>query len=230
MKHIIILILTILNLSITAQIRMDTIFSNLKSGAILVRLQTKSNTINALKDKKPEMADYIKKKQEFINLGIINAFRGFSYCEVYYFYSYDSKAIKEKRFAGSLMDENLQHITEIPKLTNNYLIAEFGETNEDTAKIKLHKLSSYDFYSPPNSRLERNDETGNIEYNNTYYSSTGMEGGVDALVLLSPEFVQIQNPYPHYVRTFERLPFIARSYARTVELLQYKIEKYLNQE
>ena len=111
-------------------------------------------------------------------------------------------------------------------LSDNYLIAEFGETNEDTTKIKLRKTKSYDFYGHPNERLERNDETGYIEYVDYYYSSTGMEGGVDALVLLSPEFIQIQRPYPHYVRTFERLPFINRSYEETVLRLQHKIVKY----
>ncbi len=53
--------------------------------------------------------------------------------------------------------------------------------------------------------------------------STSMESGVDALILMSPQFVQLQAPYPHYVRTYERLPIIKRSRKKTVMRLESKL-------
>ena len=255
MRFIVFLLLLVTFHFVYSQENTHEIFRNLKNGAILVRLPNNTITIKAIEErnlllqKKAEGIDKINHNKEYqkllktidSNIKLLNKIvaereykhkiiiesfsNNFSFCPVYYFYSNDSREIKNKNFKGHIFNANKEFIDTI-NLSDNYLIAEFGETNEDTAKIKLRKTKSYDFYGHPNERLERNDETGYIEYVDYYYSSTGMEGGVDALVLLSPEFIQIQRPYPHYVRTFERLPFINRSYEETVLRLQHKIVKY----
>ena len=211
--------------------RIDTIFQNLSNGALLVRLDTNSLTIKAIQDRNNERAKKLptlkensrkyKKTQKIIrqseelindikterdkrNFEIITAFDSLTFCDVYYFYANDSKSVLNKQFNDILRDKELKPLKELPDLKNNYLIAEFGQTTEDTAIIWMPKTHSYSFPSHPNSSLERDNE-GNIVYERDQLSSTGMEGGIDALVLLSPEFIQLQNPYPHYARTFEGL-------------------------
>lgn len=216
MKNYVIIILLLTASQVFSQTNTQQIIQNLKDGALLVRLTTKLNTINAVKDKNPELAERIKQKQQAANLEIINAFtKSFSHCPVYYFYSENSPMIKKKEFKGVLMDSNMNELIEIPNLDNNYLIASFSYTKSDTITYYM------------NDYLGRNSETLNLE-RKEQRGHTGMSTGVDALVLFSPELIALQAPYPHYKRTFEHLPIINRSRANTVEGLQLKIEKYLH--
>lgn len=228
-----IIIITFTSCRPTYEVTND-IFNELPTGAILVRLKTNHNTLVALENKNKEQkqkleeldtneqsksnieADILKRTQlinkiktnrDKNNSEIINAFDQFTFCPVYYFYSTDSRSVANKDFNNILLDKNLNVSKPIPNLNNNYLIAEFGQTNQDTIA---------------------NMGRGQDLHSENRTNSTSMEGGVDALVLLSPEFVQLQSPYPHYVRTFEGFP-IKRKKEKTVEILQKRIEKHLNQ-
>ncbi len=232
----------------------NVLFENLDSGAILVRLKTDSIKIAALEQRNQfyiktlegldKNSKYFKKTKDDIerrerliakikinknkyNQSVIDAFQSFSFCNIYFFYATDSKKILNRNFTNNLLDRNLNIADSIPILSNNYLIAEFGATTKDTAIIMMHKGESSSFPGHPNKYIERDNE-GKIYYKYYDYSSTSMEGGVDALVLFSPDFVQLQAPYPHYVRTFENLLILERNKSKTVKMLQYKIEQYRN--
>ncbi len=230
----------------------NVLFENLDDGAILVRLKTDSIKIAALEQRNQtyrralegidENSKNFKKKKEDIerrkrlitkiktnrnkyNQSVVDAFQSFSFCNIYFFYATDSRKILNQVFEGNLLDKNLNISDSLPNLNNNYLIAEFGATTKDTTTIMMHKGELSSFPGNPNKYIER-DSDGKIYYKYYEYSSTSMEGGVDALVLFSPDFVQLQAPYPHYVRTFENLLFLERNKSKTVLRLQYKIEQY----
>lgn len=185
-------------------------FKNLENGALLVRLKTNEKAIQALEKNNSQLANLVKNRTQTENNEIVKAFNGFSYCKVYFFYSNNSINVKNRNFDGVLLDRNLTPVTPTPKLDNNYFIAEFSQTRPDTTVIV--------------------DGYMNNQYSEPQNSSLNMEGGVDALILMSPEFVQLQAPYPHYVRTYERLPIIKRSRQQTVMelermLIQYRLKQ-----
>lgn len=97
----------------------------LKSGALLIRLKTSANAINALKQAgRAEEADKIKQEQLIKNKDIAKAFsENIAFCKVYFFYSDHSDAIKNGDF-GSLMNGSLE--TDSTFNSVNYLIGEFG--------------------------------------------------------------------------------------------------------
>ncbi|MBI9067203.1 MAG: hypothetical protein JEZ09_07920 [Salinivirgaceae bacterium] len=199
----------------------NEIFRNLKEGAILVRLRTNENVLKAVKGKN-KLEEKVKRHILIQNQGIIDAFSlKFTYCKVFYFYSNATGKIKDKEFAEVLYDKNLNKVVEIPKLDNNYLISTFQGTKIDTMDYWMWYEYRHQYY-------ENNGQYSDTSGLSTYYGSPSMHS-IDALILYSPDLIPLQDPYPHYVRTFERIPFIKRSRERSVELLQYKIEKYINQ-
>lgn len=67
----------------------------LKNGALLVRMQTKENSIKALRDGgNLEQANQVETKQQAFNKEVIAAFRSeFKFCPVYFFPSHYSENI-----------------------------------------------------------------------------------------------------------------------------------------
>ncbi len=216
MRIFIITLFVLSGMAVQSQTRIDTIFSNLKTGGILVRLKTNENTLKALQGKNDKLAERIIQERDKRNLMIINAFKKFSYCEVYFFYDTNSISILEQKFNHVLFDENFQKV-QMVSLDNNYLIANFNTTIENKDTVEYDNI----LYSSRNSE-------GKLRVNNAkVLYSTDMEGGVDALTLYLPDFIELQAPFPYYARTYENLPFITRSYDETVLRLQYKIVKYM---
>jgi len=104
----------------------------LKSSALLVRLKTKSKTIDALKERgMDERAAEIQAEQKEQNLEIIKAFKGeFNFCKVYFFYSDDSKYIMNKQWNQvSFLNENLEADTSIRFDEDIFYTAEFSQVD-----------------------------------------------------------------------------------------------------
>jgi len=102
----------------------------LKEGKLLVRLHDKSNSIKILLEKgMVKRAEYVKKKQDILNLEIMKSFTNFKFCDVHFFYSNDSKFIKEGNYNKvklySFDSEGLK--TNGINLDANFLVADFGE-------------------------------------------------------------------------------------------------------
>lgn len=193
-----------------AQTDINACFLNLKSGGLLVRIQSNSLVIKTLKEK----IDSVKLKKilslrDAHNREIIDAFQYFEYCPVYFFYASDSKKIMQKDFDNVLLDNNLNPVKPIPNLDNNYLIAGF----------ELSK--GYSSYT-------HNNSIDNPELNDGYKGNvTYFESGVYALVLYQPDFKYLEDKYPGYVRTLEHFPFFSRSKKEVVKILNYNIKKYV---
>jgi len=165
--------------------------NQLHEGALLVRLQTKKNSIAALrKIEKDKLADKIETKQMELNKSIVSAFReDFDFCPTYFFFSDYSKNVMEKQFDHvEFLNGSLLPDTTI-KFDNKYfLTAEFGTIDHDTANYFYH---------------ESDEPDGNKKVSDHY---TGPTMGFGALVINSDQFIQLSRPFPYYVRTFDSLP------------------------
>lgn len=187
MRTIIIGILFSVSFSCYSQQNIHEIFSNLKHGAILVRLESKQKTITALEKKNPSLAKKISVKQANRNAEIIDAFANhFNYCPVFFFYDYNSYKIKQKLFSEVLFDKNQKPITEFPDLSNNYLIAAFGETMGDSINLP--------------AQLETYNKKGELisQKDTTHQTHEGIR--FEALILLDSDLKILEDPNPHFVR------------------------------
>lgn len=188
---------------------------DMKEGILLVRLMTKENAINALKNAgKEEQAMLIVESQQEANLEVTNAFKEhFDFCPVYYFYSSCTELIKKREFVGCLMDANLIPLVEadMPAL-DKFFIAEFGKVESSDEKYFTHYA------------LEETPE-GEKEIRKNYGGDT--EIGAAALVIRDKDFVQLQDPFPFHVRTREGTPW-KRSKSKTVGMMNKNLHNYLS--
>lgn len=104
---------------------------NLKTGVLLVKLYTRNQSISKLKDNGyAKKAEVLAKEQHFKSLAIANAFQNnYTFTpKVYFFYSDDSKKVKEGDFDGILMGYDLQVLSNVNIGDSHIYIAEFGHT------------------------------------------------------------------------------------------------------
>lgn len=187
----------------------------LSKGALLVRLNTRTQSVQALRDMgKKEMAQKIEDKQRALNLSIVKAFRErFTFCPVYFFYSDNSIQVKNKAFDKvAFLNDKLESDTSVKMIKPYFLIAEFGRIEQDTLKRSSY---TYDAQAQNGQR-----------HTHQYYGGTDM--GFGALLVKSDKFVQLRKPFPFYVRTFDSLP-IKRSYQKVVSTLSRNLNYFLNE-
>lgn len=172
---------------------------NIKDGALLVRLNTLDNSINALRGKgMDETAAELEDAIRVQNIAVMNAFeREFSFCPVYFYYSYDAGKVKNGDYQGTLFnakgDSTLLH-----NLADmNCYIAEFGNLENDTSSqfIDYTLVHTDDFSVQREARYAR-----------------GSTFNFSALKIKGPDFYQLRSPFPYYVKTygtfiFNRSPF-----------------------
>ena len=79
--------------------RANEMIIQLKSGALLVQLQSKQITIDSFREKGYQsIAEHIERRQQEDNTKLIRAFNeSFRFCEVYFFLSDQVEALQEKR-------------------------------------------------------------------------------------------------------------------------------------
>lgn len=187
----------------------------LKNGALLVRLHTKENSIEALKNSgNTEQARQIAEKQIAENKQIIQAFRSeFKFCPVYFFSSqYSEKVASGKMDEVVFYNENLMEDPTIKLTQSDFLTAEFGTLDPDTA-------SYYDG--------EYYDRSGkDIEEKDAQYGGSNM--GLAALKIMSRQLVQLRDPFPYYVRTYDSLP-IERKFSKTVAKMNKQLDDYYSE-
>lgn len=110
-----------------AKLKAHTQIKMLKNGKLIVRLHSKSITIKLLKDKGMlKRANYIKEEQDKLNLKIVESFKDFKFCKVYFFYSNDSQAIKSGNFNKVKLFLNRDLLAKGVNLDSNFLVADFG--------------------------------------------------------------------------------------------------------
>ncbi|MFM2286636.1 MAG: hypothetical protein RLZZ543_2133 [Bacteroidota bacterium] len=187
--------------------------NQLKDGALLVRLHTKKNSIAALrKIGKDKLADEMEARQRNYNLQIVSAFkRNFNFCPTYFFFSDYSQSIRERRFDKVIfLSDSLVPDTTIRFNKANFLTAEFGNIEQDTAKH-----ISYYSHEPNGNLSSKRSEN--------YYGGPNI--GFGALVIKSDQLIHLRRPFPYYIRTFDSLP-IRRSSSKTVKKMNKKLFKF----
>jgi len=177
----------------------------LKNGALLVRLQTKENSISALREAGNEkVASQVAEKQIAFNKNIISAFRkNFTFCDVYFFESRYSEMVLNGRYDQVVfVNDSLQADPNI-KCTKEFLTAEFSVLEADTA---AYFESDYFGYGGANK---------------SYHG--GPDLGFDVLKIMNNKFVQLRDPFPYYVRTYDPMPVMEK-----LERVVVKMNKKLN--
>ncbi len=185
----------------------------LRDGALLVRLQTRSQSVETLKERGlADKAEELERRQQEENTEYLEAFvTEFDFAPVYFFRSEDSKLIKDGRLNEvTFLNHDLMPDSTIKVDQRNIYVAEFGNVDPDNDKIRQ------------DYRLEK-DSTG-LKQKPTYYGSANM--GFEALVIMDDQFVQLRRPFPYYVRTFGKKGIITRSPAKTVRKMNEKLNQF----
>lgn len=188
-----------------AKIKATANIQQLKKSVLLVRLSEKKNTINAMKKVgKDKLAAKTKHKQREKNKKIIAAFlSNFDFCPVYFFFSDDSKYIRNKQLDSVIfLNENLEHDTSIKVNTRTFFTAELGVTEPDTTNY-----SSETYFDKGKKST-------------TYYGAG--EISLSALIIKDDQIYQLGKPFPYYVREYAGLPFQARI-AKMVRKMNQKL-------
>lgn len=192
----------------------EQLIKDLRNGALLVRLPARKKTIDAmLETGRIEQAERYKKELKTKNQDLILAFRNnFTFCKVYFFSSEQSAAVLEQKWTSVVfLNDSLKKDTTIQFNMGPYLTGEIANIEMDT--------------------------TSNFEHNYTTPSSTGPEvksaqsGGTNfgfqAFIIKTENFVQLRDPFPFYVRTYDSLPS-RRSAEKVVRKLDKQLTNYYN--
>lgn len=174
---------TAMNAPTASEIRAREAYSyldQLHNGFLLVRLSNKTESINALrKGGNHEDAEELEREQRKKNLEIVKAFKqAYTFSPVYFIWTDSSHLIleNEKPSAFPLLNENLEVDKNITAPDDTYLVGDFSRTSSE------------------NTVTVGNDGT----------PRTNME--FPAFVVRNRQLVQIAEPFPYYVRTFEQVP------------------------
>ncbi|MCZ4410090.1 hypothetical protein O3Q51_14805 [Cryomorphaceae bacterium 1068] len=185
----------------------------LKGGALLVRLQTRAQSLETLKERGlTDKAEELERRQVEENLEYVKAFISeFDFAPVYFFRSEDSKLVKEGRLSEVVfLNDDLVADSSITVEERSIYTAEFGNVAPDDEKMRQ------------DYRLDK-DSTG-VKQKATYYGSADM--GFEALVIMDDQFIQLRNPFPYYVRTYDKKGIITRSAEKAVRKLNQKLHQF----
>ena len=185
---------------------------DLKNGALLVRLHDRKQ-LRVLIEKgiAEEKALRILKEQESKNQALIDAFHSqFSFCPFYFFYTSETGYVKRREFDKvNFINREMEIDSSIHFNYERYLIAEITSLENDTLRYRPQVE-----YVETENGLERRSEYRPLA-NNDY----------EALVMRSPEFVQLYRPFPFHVRTYSSLP-LERNYYNVVHLMNKQLRRY----
>ncbi len=182
--------------------------NSLKQGVLLVRLSYREKSIEKLREiGQTERAEKYEKEIAEKNNSIIDAFKqNFTFAPVYFFSAKHSDLVRNHKLDELPVLDKSQDAKELKDISgSSFLVAEFTTLSKDTAKYKDYNLATD--YHP----------TGT-----SYYSNSN--NGISALVIKSDQFVQLDSPFPYYVRSFKGMPFgLTRSDDETVFRMELKL-------
>jgi hypothetical protein len=160
----------------------------LRDGALLVRLKTSEPTIRAMKSKGMHYeAEQTQKKQRMENIALVRAFEKFyTFSELRFFMSHDSKKVKANEFEGIFVNDSLEVDSNLFIRNKKHIfIAEYADIEPDTAVIFSH----YEWQSSGDFAMVQVP---------MFYGGGG--NSFMALVIRDEEFEQLHRPFPYYSR------------------------------
>jgi hypothetical protein len=149
--------------------------ADLKKGALVVRLKTNENSVNAYrKAGRNDIADRIVRERETQNIKLIDAFRtSFDFCKVYFIMTKNSKALLDGKHDIFVNDKLLPDST-IRFDSTYFLFAEYGGITTNVVNDDYH-------YS---------------NVNKTEASATTASTSV--IFISDTTFTQLREPFPFY--------------------------------
>lgn len=185
----------------------------MKNTVLLVRLKTAEHQINALRQAgHEEKARDMEEKNDRENREVCRAFKdNFTFCPVYFFYSSSTGEVKNGNWPSALLDADLNPVKGLSRPVPTFYVAEFGNIEKTGEKY----YSGSGMGTSPEGQKEKQDY---------YYGSPDF--GFTALVVRDNQFVQLKDPFPYYIRTFESLPLFARKKSKAVKKLDDKLHEY----
>ena len=184
----------------------------IKNGYLLIRLSTRSKTIEDLQRiGKNRAAEEIKKDQDEKNRKIIAAFaKNFNFCEYRFFYSQYSDEIKKGNYKFLVFDKNLQPDNNFSLEGKNYYVAEFGTLEADTTIIASDMT------------LEVKDDfdvsTKKVNYTNT-------PNKIYALIIKDKNYYQLRSPFPYYAGGMSTDKMVRKMNSKLKSFYQLKSKK-----
>lgn len=151
-------------------------------GVLLVRLKQKQKSIDALRKRgRVKLAKKIELKQQNRNKYIIDAFNArFDFCPVYFFYSSDSKHIRNNNLDSiSFLNDSLLKDNSITFKDSIFYVAEFGH-------IEPEETFTY----------QSSVHTSKNETIATYSGSSDFS--FKAVTIKTKDFKQLKEPFPYY--------------------------------
>lgn len=149
--------------------------TDLKKGALVVRLKTNENSVNAYrKAGRNDIADRIIREREAQNMKLIDAFRSsFDFCKVYFIMTKNSKALLEGK-RDVFVNDNLLPDSSIVLEGNNFLFAEYGSITTNVVKDDYH-------------------------YSNVNKTEASTNSASTSVIFISDTtFTQLREPFPFY--------------------------------
>jgi hypothetical protein len=123
----------------------------LQEGALLVRLKTSKNKINALKEAgKEKEAERMVRFQELENKAIASAFiTAYNFSPVYFFYSSSSENLAKGNLKGHILNSELVPDTSILPSGKSFLIAEFDVSPSTGVKSLVVRDKDFNYLKKP---------------------------------------------------------------------------------
>ena len=120
--------------------------------ALLVQLRSEHNRIEALKkaNKYKELEEVMNDGAEVRKRMILDFHNNFEYCPVYYYMDTNAEFVKEKKFAGILLNEDGSPVKDpvINSASDDYVIAYYGYPISQSRQTKVQTDTSRRSYDP----------------------------------------------------------------------------------
>ncbi|MCI5054993.1 MAG: hypothetical protein MRY83_02730 [Flavobacteriales bacterium] len=157
--------------------------NQLKRGALLIRLATKRNKIDALrKAGYTKKAEAIEEEQKNLNLELITAFRNeYTFSDLHFFYSNFTSDILSGNYENTFLDDSLNPIS-VDLTSDTFFIGEYGFVEADT-----NTYSSQPYYDANEKRMKE------VKYGDTRL-------GISAFVVRDKNLYQLRDPFPFFVK------------------------------
>ncbi len=177
---------------------------NLKNGYLLVRLQTRSKSIETIRSNGYEKkADEMEAKMEEQNKTIAMAFgTNIDFCKTLFFYSDDSDKILSKDLQQiDFMDSGLNPLPHSLDSNTYFLVLDLNTLKERDAKFDTYR--------------QEPTEKG-IENKSVNYASSNLN--LPAFIVKDQNLNQLTDPFPYYVRAYDLNPRPKRIFKAAIKL------------
>jgi hypothetical protein len=183
--------------------------NELKNGYLLIRLSTRSKTIEDLQRiGKNRAAEEIKKEQDEKNRKIIKAFAtNFKFCEYRFFYSQYSDDIKKGNYQFLVFDKNMQPDNNFSLDGKKYYVAEFGILQSDTGVV------AHDYSLEVKDDFDVQTKTNNYAKPNNH---------IYALIIKDKNYNQLRFPFPYYSYAVSTEKMVRKMNAKLINFYSLK--------